>query len=356
MTTRTSTTAACLLAACAATTASAQEPAIALERDTIRDKMAVTKEAIALLRPKGWTLEGGIVWYPHHVHQANAEARVRNPKGLEQVEFLPYKAHCWMSQWVVPFPRGSNYLGTEVQPPTDDPREYVQSYVLPRHRAGAKVTGYKELPEVARAVANSPAAQGCTVRAGRTRIEYQVGDQTVEEDVYAVLYMHKTNLGGVTMWNWGAERLFAVRAEKGKLDARSNLLVAIANSAKINPNWFAEYMYVCDLFKNRMYQGIANAAALSRTISENSEHIRKLYSDAYRARQESQDRISTQFSNYIRGVENYHSPYERYPVQLPSGYNHVWANASGQYLLSNSANFNPNVGSTQSWQQLKVAQ
>jgi hypothetical protein len=40
-------------------------------------------------------------------------------------------------------------------------------------------------------------------------------------------------------------------------------------------------------------------------------------------------------------------------VELPSGYSQVWANRSGEYVMSNNTNYNPNVGSNLGWQQLK---
>lgn len=74
---------------------------------------------------------------------------------------------------------------------------------------------------------------------------------------------------------------------------------------------------------------------------------------AYWKRQASQDRLSRQFSDYIRGVQSWQSPYQSNPVQLPSNYQHVWASPSGGFILSNNPNFNPNEGSTQNWTRLE---
>jgi hypothetical protein len=40
-------------------------------------------------------------------------------------------------------------------------------------------------------------------------------------------------------------------------------------------------------------------------------------------------------------------------VQLPSGYSNVWVNRSGEYILSNQAGYNPNVGSNIEWHPLE---
>jgi len=64
------------------------------------------------------------------------------------------------------------------------------------------------------------------------------------------------------------------------------------------------------------------------------------------------DLAAAGFDRYIRGVENYRNPFEDRAVELPSGYRNVWANSSGEYILSNNPNFNPNVGGTQQWRSL----
>ena len=41
------------------------------------------------------------------------------------------------------------------------------------------------------------------------------------------------------------------------------------------------------------------------------------------------------------------------PVELPSGYRSVWGNATGQYILSNDANYDPNARGRGNWQRLE---
>jgi hypothetical protein len=55
-----------------------------------------------------------------------------------------------------------------------------------------------------------------------------------------------------------------------------------------------------------------------------------------------QDKMHLQFSNLIRGVDQYVLPGGKSTVTLPSGYSHVWVSNLGEYTLSNNANFNPN--------------
>lgn len=339
-----------------AETAIGQEKLV-LQKEAVRDPMANNKNAAHVLVPEGWKLQGGVTWYPNHSHLANSEFRVVNPKGHEQVEYLPIKPYVWLIGSPVQFQTGANYLGSEVQKPVSHPRDYVAQFVLPSSRRGldAKVVDYKELPELAKAVATGQNLRGCSVRAGKTRVEYRIGNQSVEEDIYVALGVLETNLGGMTIYNWAPDRVFAIRSAKGDLDRKANLLVSIANSVVVNPEWFAEYMQVVELFRMRVQNGIDNAAALSRHLASNAEQIRRMSSESYAYRQKVQDKVNAQFSDYIRGVTRYDSPHHSYPVQAPSGYDHVWSNASGQVILSNSGNFNPSASHGGTWTELKPA-
>jgi hypothetical protein len=54
-------------------------------------------------------------------------------------------------------------------------------------------------------------------------------------------------------------------------------------------------------------------------------------------------------------VTSYQSPFEDYPVQMPSGYDYVWSKGSNEIILSNDAIFNPNRTQSGDWQLLKRA-
>jgi hypothetical protein len=155
---------------------------------------------------------------------------------------------------------------------------------------------------------------------------------------------------------WTVPSAYSFRAPKGELDKLTPQMRAIIDSQRISQDWFGQYMYVYKLFTDRMNQGIKNAADISHTITKNSEEIRQMFAESYKQRQESEDRISKGFSEYIRGVETYTNPYESRPVELPAGYNDYWVNAKGEYLLSNQAGFDPNVGDTTEWRRMEKPQ
>jgi hypothetical protein len=106
------------------------------------------------------------------------------------------------------------------------------------------------------------------------------------------------------------------------------------------------------LVKNQLQQ-IRQAGELSRYIAKTNDEISDMRRKAYEDRQASQDRISANFSQYIRGVDEYHNPIENRNVELPSGFKQAWTNPLGEYIVSDDTNFNPNLGSNQRWERLE---
>jgi hypothetical protein len=320
-------------------------------RVAVKDPGINNIEALSFLIPAGWKAEGGIQWFPDYSVLANLLLKITDPQTGAAVEFLPVQNFTWLVRTVVPMQPGTNYLGNIICQPITDVAQFIGIFYAPaalRHLQNARIAASEDLQKVALQVARMHGGQS-SARSGRVRYEYQVGGQPWEEDVYVTLVYTPTQLG--TIWSVTAAHSF--RAPKGQLDRLTPAMNTIINTLRLSPDWYGGYMYVQKLFYDRMRQGIRNARAISETITRNSEEIRQMFSDSYRQRCESQDRISQSYSEYIRGVETYRNPYEDRPVQLPSGYTSAWVNRSGEYILSPEAGFNPNVGSNLEWRRLE---
>jgi hypothetical protein len=320
-------------------------------RVSVRDPGINNIEALSFLIPAGWKTEGGIQWFPDYSVLANLLMKITHPQTGAAVEFLPVQNFTWLVKMVVPMQPGTNYLGNIICQPITDVAQFIGIFYTPaalRHLRNARIAANEDLQKVALQVARMHGGQS-TARSGRVRYEYQVGGHPWEEDVYVTLVYTSTQLGAI----WSVTAAHSFRAPQGQLDRLTPAMNTIINTLRLSPDWYGGYMYVQKLFYDRMRQGIRNARAISETISRNSEEIRQMFSDSYRQRCESQDRISRSYSEYIRGVETYRNPYEDRPVQLPSGYTSAWVNRSGEYILSPEAGFNPNVGSNLEWQRLE---
>lgn len=140
-----------------------------------------------------------------------------------------------------------------------------------------------------------------------------------------------------------------VRAHQGKPDALKPLATAFVSAFRVERKWYGRFAAIQQQWIAAQQQGIANAAALSKAISRSNDHFDKAMTQSWNARQQAEDRASREFSEYLRGSENYNDPVSGPQVELPGGYDHAWTNAAGEYILSNDAGFNPNLHSNSDW-------
>jgi hypothetical protein len=323
----------------------AQSGTLIMEKVTVRDPMVNNIVAGQMLIPKDWRFAGGMKWYPNSSHQVCFEATVSNPRGLEQYQALPWATYIWMTRPIIPLQTGSNYMGSLVLAP-GEPKDIIEKVTIPQLRKGARVVRHYDLPDVAKFYAK---ALGSKVRSTRSRIEYTVNGQPVEEDIYLTLSYVSMEIGaGNTTTFWApVASPFALRAARGQLDKVTPELLAVAHSGSVTSEWADAVAHVKSLFMKRMNQSIVDARTLSKQISANNDAILNIMREARQSRSAAEDRASKNFSDYIRGVQAYSGGGNSYV--LPSGYSHAWAGSNGQVILSNAPNFNPNTGSTTNW-------
>ncbi len=330
----------------------AQSAPLRLRSHVILDPMMNNEEALRLLVPESWRVEGGIVWRQELSTLAYLQMRARDPHGVAALEIFPTIPYTWNVRGYLGFPPGSLYLGSYVVQPIE-PEAFVRTVLLPQVRGALspRVIGTTPLPALARLVASTVQEAGAIKRvvATRTRIEYQESGRAMEEDIYCVMvYSQVPAVPGVTFW--GPDRLIGFRAEKGKLDAQSPLLLAMATSMRVGKGWFARYLQVREMWFQNQMNAIRRAGELSRYLARTSDEMSDAQMQAWERRQASEDRTAEAFTEYVRGVETYRDPFDQHDVQLPSGYNDVWISRNGEYILANDPNFNPNVSASGTWE------
>jgi len=281
--------------------------------------------------------------------------RVWNPKGKEQLEILPAMYFQWTENPMVlsMFPVGSKYFGNEIRQVMDAPTA-LKHLVLPRYRkdkTGMKVGTPERVADPAAVKAPQQMA-GVKIDAAKVRIEFQEDGKAMEEEVYIVVYYAQMPITPPSTY-WIVDCIVCFKAEKGKLDDNAPLFQTIAHSFRLDPQWFNKYNQITNMLIQQQIQRIHAIGQISRMVSQTYDEISKDMMDSYNYRQETNDRLADNFCKYIRGVDEYHNPIEERPVELPSGYDNAWVTGSGEYVLSDDANFNPNVGSTVEWRQLE---
>jgi hypothetical protein len=328
------------------------------------DQQGIGTEAFKLLIPSDWQSEGGIQWLLDNPGMpAVSQLRVWNPKGAEQFQVFPNQAFFWTDNpmTMALFPVGSKYFGNEVKAPLK-PVQALREIVIPRFRnvQGLKVVSEQDISNLI-----SPSGPGgggslkTTTEAGKIRIEYTENGKTMEDEIYCVVeatYFPIQSMSGTTNnILWGVNYIASFRAEKGKLDAGAKLFQTISKSVTLNLEWFNKYVQVVEYLIKMNIQKIISVGQLGSIIAQTGSEIRQENLDLYNQREAMNDRVSNQFSQYMRDVEPYYDPVAQKNIELPTGYDNAWVDNSGQYVLSDNPNFNPNVGGNQSFQRLETA-
>jgi hypothetical protein len=321
-------------------------------------------EAVSLLVPAGWHVESNVVWRHCPASPATMVAVVADRQSPRQVVFLPQQNFAWGDMLAnnPHFPVGSNYLGNEVRPPFESAAAALRAVVIPRVRPDVdfRVIEAKSLPAVAQAAEKAAGPKPPTITrmafdAARVRIAYELAGQAVEEDFYCVLDHSEFSAAGRNIFQQ-LERVTALRAAAGRLDAATPVLQFIVSSARINLPWFNKLTQVSNHLVQAKIQEIRNTGVISDIISRTHNEISDMIMESYRTRQAADDRMARSFAQTLRGVEEFALPEPGRTIELPSGYAQAFINDRGEYLLSNDLNFDPNAETDQNWRRLNKAE
>lgn len=328
------------------------------------DNQGIGIEAFRMIITSDWKFQGGINWLlDNPAMPATAAFKVSNPNGTEELEIFPNQMFFWTNNQMLlsMFPIGARYFGAEVRP-LANPSEFLQNILIPRVRGNVselKIVESKQLPELAQqlnAGMQSQPGVSASADSAKIKIEYKSDGKLMEEEIYTVVeyltFPIQSMYGVIYNTNWIGDYIFSFKASKGNLDASSKIFQTMVNSFKLNPQWFNKYSQLVEYLIQNQIQQIRTIGEISRIISQTSNEISDMMMKSYQDRQEVYDRLSTDFSQMIRGVEEYYDPVGQKPVELPTGYNSGWVNGLGEYILSEGYDFNPNIGSNQNWQRM----
>jgi len=344
-----------------------EKPSIPVKfvRYSFIDRQGTGSEAFSFLMPVDWIFKGGIIWITDNpVMPATAAFTVKSPRGSEEFEVFPNQPFFWSTnqQLLDLVPIGSKYFGNEVKPILNASKALHQ-IVLPRFRntvGSLRVIKDEPVPALAKAVGANVNQQGGVISeidASKVRIEYTLAGKFMEEEIYAVVesYSIPVQAWGSVKYNtnWTVSNIFSYKAEKGKLEASSKIFETITYSFQVNKYWYNKYVQLVEYLIKGQIQQIHNIGEFSRKLAQMSDEIREDNLRSWENRQAVGDRIAEDFSQYVRGVDEYYDPIEEKPVELPSGYDNAWTNANGEYIISDDPNYNPNIGSNLNWEQMK---
>lgn len=194
--------------------------------------------------------------------------------------------------------------------------------------------------------------------AGKARLQYREGERFMEEELFAALSQFVINMPGTGLSPgyfinyWYIDYVFSFRAAQGRLTSQNKTFQTMIYSTQVNPQWFAKVANVKEMMAQQASRNIKAIGKIGEMVARAGSEMRADQMRAWEQRQQVQDRIARNFSDYIRGVDRYNDPISGKQVELPSGYGRAFANNLGEYIVTESPSYNPNIGSNQNWVEL----
>ena len=325
------------------------------------DRACTGGEAFSMLLPRGWEFSGGIRWSPDEVMMPAALAFELSGTDVT-LQALPGKAFFWtdLMQVRARYPIGAGYLGAVVCPPLDV-ADLIRSVILPSARPEA--TGLKIIDERSLGRATAPYAgldfKDCgssSMEAYRMHVEYEMGDRRAEEEIFCTIadYRFDVPVGnhGFGYIFWMVDDIFSFSAEKGKLDGPRDILQAVMSSIRLSPQWLEKYQRIKRYLKDRQVFRQSSLRQISRDVDAFSGPDAGAVMPLL-ARRQSIYRLIADNLGDGAALGEYYDPVQQICVRLPDGYDHAWADGSGEYLLSNDGNLVPDGSFTEIWKRME---
>ncbi|MEX1024395.1 MAG: hypothetical protein WD226_04890 [Planctomycetota bacterium] len=344
--------------------------------------------------PAGWRHQGGVVWTPEQQFTfVNLDLAISADDGRE----IRYQPSCIfthsMGGGVEQFlPRlGQITDGVIAMPPPATPAEFATQFALPRVRPGARgiqLVSERQLEEVVAKWQQSMASalqierqqnamqremglgggRQTQIFAPHVRVAYTENGQAFEEDIAYVFVISTAStdmgMGPMTTWDWSVYDVRSQRAPAGQLDENVDLFAQVFQSMRPAPGWQQEIQRIAangnaqrNDHARKMHaihmRGARDRAAINTNNTNNtSDDWLDSSMASWRRRQDSSDRGQHAFNNSIHGVDDYSMP-DGTTRSLDAGYDHVYTDGWDNYIHTDDAFFDPNVGSSTQWHEAR---
>lgn len=352
------------------------------QRVRLMDKVGFNTpvEAYSILIPKGWTSDGGILWNAPGTNCAGTyrQMRANSADGKYTFAMLPDVLFNWSSDpQMQQFYQGQRGGQCSYAPPMNA-ENYLRN-VFVRELGGAKVISVEANQAVVDHMRQSNEKVMTELR------QYGAGQMSFDQTaINAVVKWNDGSEGLVTLgvsilinqvpnaYTGGASQSYTTQVTQrsvfkypaAQADQAKNLYTMIMSSFRTNPGWNDA---VNNFWKQARQQSnivhIGKIKAMdeqTRRIGEQAirngqQRLASMDTEnrAWEQRQNSQDRMHTEFIKTIREVENFRD--ENGKWEMSAHYNHAWSRGDGNnFLMTNDPNFNPaSVFQDQNWKQMK---
>lgn len=301
---------------------------------------ASTGEALTMLVPDGWKMQGRVIWYMDNAYYpATQHIQVTSANGDMQYELFPQACYCISPS----FQYGARYMGCTVVGEVPSAVNGIKHYLIPAYRKNVqnlKVVDEKVLSDVQQGITNRQAAV--------VKVEYNLNGKLYEENIYAIRIASQ---GRFTRWMLSS--CYGFRAPEGKLNASMKLFETMLHSMQINQKWYANEVQMSQILARKGMAEIRNAGERARINAQTADERRQASADAYYKYQKTNEENNDKFCDYLLDVNTYTDPTTHEQYKLPAGYDRAWKSTGGEYIVSDDPSYDPSKYSTQSWTELE---
>ncbi|MQY31270.1 hypothetical protein [Nocardia aurantia] len=328
--------------------------------------------AFTFLVPQGWRAQSGLTWNQSLLNPVTPAAVAQSPDGAAWLALLPNAAYSWVDDGRMP--EGSMEYGAPILRPRPA-ADVLLTMLIPRVRPGIgnlRVVAVEHEP-----APPWPSQLSRRVQPGddsiRATVEYTMRGRAFREIVSLVSRVAEPT-PMPTLWGirqvryWFTFPALSVGGPVDRWDEYAEYLDTARRTFRVEPTWIQAlerlFRQASDNALQQQQTWFAAQQAGHRAqvaMGEQLVHMGQDLSNSmddiviggYEQRGAVYDRIYDDQYLATMGLSRYDDPSQPMPVELPYGYESVWSDGQGDYILSEDPSYDPNSAAPgPNWQRL----
>lgn len=345
---------------------------IEFERQRVLDKngFAQPVEAVSFLVPKGWKVEGNIIWTMpgQGCEGTNQQISITSPDGKMQIKFNPIYTWLWSSDPTLNQMSQQNARQGSfciVGQPMDA-ENFVRNAVMPQLASGTQLVKMEKNNNVAsdlKAKADAANKELQSYGAGQinnyfSAVNAQVKFADGNNGIIMVGMMNSEMsipnpyTGSYNIQYSGAlNNYITFKYPANQEEQAKDLLAVIVGSIRVNPDWtFTVNQYWKNFRAQRNVEHIGRIQLMDAQTKQMAiNHQQKMAANnaafaqhvrTWESTQQTNDKIHNNFIKSIREVDNFQDASGT--VEMSSHYDHAWSRSDGSsFIMTNNPNLDP---------------
>ena len=342
-----------------------------MKRATIDDKGNNVPNAVSMLIPTTWQMQGSIRALGGlggcfadlesiSIHAQSADGSMvfeaqpdltwQYADDQQTLRMMAQEGQAYAKGGIKPCPviqpmRAADFLQKII------PKYYPDAHIV-------SVDAYPELDQLVRerlgiSVKGSSNDGNVRTDAARARLEYQQNGKTIEQWVTVGVWMRAYPSGRGNVYDCHATMLNSFIAPKGQLDSNATLFRLMAFNISHDPQWDS---HINGMIAQLYQQQQAQEAKRSQMIADFQKHVADTVNQVTQTAEAGANQAAFGEDQIARGVQTFRNPETGQTFELSNLHDHAWLSSDNTYVMSDDPNFNPNGQLDGSWTALEPVQ